>query len=616
MSIHKLSKSYDVIVVGGGLAGVCAAIASARTGAQTAIVQNRPMFGGNASSEVKMHIVGASAHGSKKNLAETGIIEEILLENKKRNPISSFSVFDSVLWEKIAYQNNLSFFLNTNVDDVYMNGSRISSICCHQATTETELILSASVFVDATGHGTLGVMSGASYRSGSESKHEFHEPSAPESSNQYHMGSSLMFIAKKCNEPVAFEKPFWAYSFSEDDLRFRPHSNGITSHADGGEIINAVSDGTRLPGFSSNDSGYWWIELGGQYADNIAAGETIRDELLKCVYGVWDHLKNQGNHGLSHYALEWVGMVPGYRESRRLEGDYILTENDIRSNKIFDDAVSYGGWAMDVHIPNGLFDYNSYPSKVYNFTGCYSIPYRCYYSKNIDNLMMAGRNISCSKMAFSSTRVMGTCAVGGQAVGTAAALSIQHNCSPKEIGMHHIRELQQLLLKDDCFIPGFSNQDPLDLARKCKVVANGFQPFCPPENIINGYSRSIDSATNCWESARLDNKNASISLLLPHAFRLQQVRITFDPDLSSEIMPSITPIVRDRQPKGMPPRLVRNYTICLYYNGSIVKKIEIINNCQRLNIHKIENILCDKISVEISATYGYPYARIYELRLY
>lgn len=391
MSIHKIESSFDVIVVGGGLAGVCAAVASARSGVKTAIVQNRSMFGGNASSEIRMHIVGANCHSSKPHLRETGILEELLLENKQRNPYASFPVFDTIIWEKVHMQEHLTAFLNTNMDDVLMDGQEISGIICHQNTTETELCLYGKVYVDATGHGTLGVMAGGKSRIGSEGRAEFGEPAAPDAPNCDTMGNTLMFAAVDRGEAVPFIRPEWAYQFSEEDLKYRPHVTGTSSHADGGEIVALESGKNQLPGFSSVDSGYWWIELGGQYEDIIRDGEEIRDELLKCVYGVWDHLKNAGDHGVENYDLDWVGMVPGYRESRRLEGDYILTEHDIRGSRIFEDAVAYGGWPMDNHVRGGIRDLDKYPSEVYNFDGCYTIPYRCYYSRNISNLMMAGR---------------------------------------------------------------------------------------------------------------------------------------------------------------------------------------------------------------------------------
>ncbi len=459
-SVRSIEKTYDVIVVGGGMSGVCAAIASARHGARTAIVQARSIFGGNASSEIKMHILGASCHMAKSNNAETGILMELLLENKRRNPYQSFSVWDTVLWEKVRFQENLDSYLNTLVSEIEMADGKVAAIICHQNTTETRFILRGEVFIDATGHGTVGMLAGAESRTGSESRDEFNEPTAPEQANHNTMGNTLMFQAVDRGVPVKFEKPFWAYSFSEDDLKYRHHYNCSTSFGESG-VFAEFKEGEmkNLPEFSTMDAGYWWIELGGNYDDIIADGETIRDELLKCVYGVWDHIKNCGDHGAANFDLEWVGMVPGYRESRRLVGDYLLNENDVRSNRVFPDAVAYGGWPMDGHVPGGILDFKNYPSKIYNFDGVYTIPYRCFYSKNITNLMMAGRDISTSKMAFGSTRVMATCAVGGQAAGTAAAMAVRYHCSPREVG-EHITELQQALIRDDCYLPGFANTDP------------------------------------------------------------------------------------------------------------------------------------------------------------
>ena len=460
MSVRLKEETYEIVVIGGGAAGVCAAIAAARMGCKVALVQNRSVFGGNASSEIRMHIVGANCHSSKPNLRETGILEEILLENKHRNPYASFTTLDMIFWERVHETPGLAYYLNTNIEDVVMDGSRIRSVIGHQNSTEEKVVLSADIFIDATGHGTVGFLAGAASRTGSESKYEFNEPSAPEEANNYKMGSTIMFHAVNRGEPVKFIKPSWANTYTEEDLKFRPHVDRIAVDDENGiQDADSPSAKGKLPEFSNMDAGYWWCELGGDLEDNIGSCEEIRDELLKCIYGVWDHIKNGGDHGAENYDLDWVGMVPGYRESRRLEGEYILNENDIRSNRIFDDAVAYGGWPMDVHIPRGMNDLTRYPSKVYNFEGCYTIPYRCYYSRNIDNLLMAGRDISTSKMAFSSTRVMGTCAIGGQASGTAAALAVRYHESPREVGVNHIHELQQTLLKNDCFIPGLVNED-------------------------------------------------------------------------------------------------------------------------------------------------------------
>ena len=616
MSIHQKSAFFDVVVIGGGLSGICAAIAAARLGSRTAIIQNRSVFGGNASSEIRMHIVGANCHSSKENLRETGILEEILLENKRRNPYAAFPIFDTILWEKVRYQQNLTSYLNANMDDVIMEEGAIQAVICHQNTTETELTIYGKIFVDATGHGTLGVMAGGSYRVGSESKYEFQEPTAPEEANTDTMGNSMMFVATDRGEPVRFEKPYWAKSYSEEDLKYRPHVDEITAHADGGEIVSPDAAKNQLPGFSNVDSGYWWIELGGDYDDIIKEAEQIRDDLLGCVFGVWDHLKNVGNHGVENLDLEWVGMVPGYRESRRLEGDYILTENDIRANRIFADAVAYGAWPMDVHVRGGLKDVKDFPSHVYNFEGCYTIPYGCYCSKNIPNLMMAGRDISTSKMAFSSVRVMGTCAIGGQAVGTAAAMAVEKHCMPKEIGKEYIRQLQQQLLKDDCYIPGFKNEDEKDFARNAKVFASSETKTGRADNVINGVARTVGSETNCWESAPLSESGETLSLAMREAKPVSQLRLTFDTDLSGEIMPSLTKIVRERQIKGLPLSLVKDYHIQLLRNGSVVWEKDIQNNGQRLNIHNLEPVLCDTLQITVTATHGCNRARIYEVRIY
>ena len=615
MSIYRKQASYDVLVVGGGLAGVCAAISAAREGANVAIVQNRSVFGGTGSSEVRMHIVGANCHSSKPNLRETGIVEEILLENKWRNPYASFPIFDMILWEKIHMEENITAYLNTNIHDIIMDGDKIQGIIGHQNTTETEITLYGKIFIDATGHGTIGTMANANSRIGSEARDEFNEPTAPVEANTDTMGNTIMFLATDRGEPVHFEKPVWANTYTEEDLKYRPHMDQIGAQADGGGIVELSEGKNQLPEFSNVDAGYWWIELGGDYDDIIEQSEEIRDDLLKCVYGVWDHLKNQGNHGVENYDLEWVGMVPGYRESRRLEGDYILNENDVRSNRVFEDAVAYGGWPMDIHVPGGIKDLNSFGSKIYNFEGCYTIPYRCYYSNNVPNLMMAGRDISASKMAFSSTRVMGTCAVGGQAVGTAAALAVKKGCSPKCIGEEHIHELQQKLMKNDCYIPGFKNEDINDMAKSAKVTATSEFENCYAENVINGVSRTVNDQPNCWRSDTLEHPQI-LTLKFDEEKSVKQVRLTFDTDLSHEIQPSMIKNVRNRQVKGLPHELIKEYEVEMLLGEEVVYKKDVKNNVQRLNIIDVDDVVCDKICVNVKSTHGSNQACIYEVRVY
>ena len=257
-------------------------------------------------------------HSSKR------IYKGILLKyyfHKARNPYQVYSIWDTVVWEKVHFQENLDSFLNTNMQDATVENGVIKSVTCYQNSTGKEIIFHAKIFVDATGDGTLGSFSGAISRKGAEARSEFNEPHAPEEANPT-MGNTLMFIAINRGEPVEFVKPF-NNTYTEFDLRHRPHNTQITTQVDGGEFVDFVESDKLMPHFSNLDAGYWWVELGGAYEDIILDAEEIRDELLKCIYGVWDHIKNGGNHGAENYDLEWVGIVPGCRESVRIEGDYV-----------------------------------------------------------------------------------------------------------------------------------------------------------------------------------------------------------------------------------------------------------------------------------------------------
>lgn len=598
-----IEKTYQVVIVGGGLSGVCAALASARQGAKTAIVQARSVFGGNNSSEVRMHVCGANCHAQKKDLAETGILMELQLLNKSVNPNYSFPMWDMVMWGKLKAVPNLDCYLNTVMDDAVMDGETIKAIICRQSSTELIYRLSADVFVDATGHGTLGYYAGAEFRYGSESQAEFNEPDAPEEENGFTMGNTILFHSTDMGENTPFQKPDWAYSYKEEDLEYRPHGNVTWSHGE-----NGVEEKYDV------SSGYWWMELGGESKNIIEQTENINDELFKSIFGVWDHIKNQPGHNAENYAMDWIGSVPGIRESRRLEGDYVLTENDILENRFFDDGVAFGGWPIDVHPEKG-FHHKGLPTRYINFPGHYAIPYRCFYSKNIPNLMMAGRDISVSKLAMASTRVMGTCAIGGQAVGTAAALAARHQVTPRELGKTYIEELRQTLLKEDCYIPGAGNQDPLDKARTAVITASSYIPGYEPENVISGVTRQVGDATHAWHSADMDAP--WLSLALEKAQAISQIRVTFDPDLNIEIMISQTKRRLDGMIKGMPPSLVKDFTVRLLKDGETVYQKDITDNWQRLAVIDTgKPVVADQALVEIHSTYGDNTAKIFEVRLY
>ena len=582
-----LIKDYEVVIIGGGMAGVCAAIASARHGAKTALVNNRPVLGGNASSEIRMHICGADYHGFRQNARETGIIEEILLDNKRVNKSNSFSILDTILWEKTRFQENLDLYLNTHITSVIKEEDKIVRVIGEQLTTEKVFQLNGQLFIDATGDGIIAYLSGAEYMSGREGKDKFGEKFAPERSDNHTMGNTLLFTAIDMGKKVEFVKPEWANTYKEEDLAYREHHE-----------IN---------------SGYWWIEIGGDDLDIIQDGEEIRDELLKAVYGVWEHIKNSGHHNADNFALDWVGFLPGKRESRRIVGDYILKEQDLFAGKIFEDAIAYGGWPMDMHIVGGIRTRRE-PNDFIMMDDLYTIPYRSIYSKNINNLMVAGRDISASHMAFGSTRVMATCAVIGQACGTAAAMCISKKVLPRGLNKH-VHELQQKLMKDDCYIPGFKNADKDDLALTSKVSASSFIDNCEPENVINGHSRAVKDQINAWVADSSD-KTPWLELTFENKISPKEIRIKFDSNLSKEIMVSLTHSVRNRQQEGTPKEIVKDYDIEFYDGEMLVGKREVRDNHRRLSCTKMNEINCNRIRLKPLSTWGAEKTCIYEIRVY
>ena len=280
------------------------------------------------------------------------------------------------------------------------------------------------------------------------------------------------------------------------------------------------------------------------------------------------------------------------------------------------DGVAFGGWPIDVHPKEGLY-HKGLPTKYINFSGRYSIPYKCFYSKNVPNLMMAGRDISVSKLAMASTRVMGTCAIGGQAVGTAAAIAVKYGCNPKEVGEKHIRELQQTLLKEDCYIPGIKNEDQNDLARGSKISASSFTAGNNPEKVVSGVTRAIDDESNVWESESFNGKSQWIAFNLEKETQISQIRVVFDPDLNKEIMITQTKRRQDTLVKGMPHTLVKDYTVKAYLDEQVVFEKQIKDNIERLAVINIGNcVKANKVVVEVQSSYGIDKARIFEVRIY
>lgn len=443
----------DLVVVGGGLAGVCSAIVAARSGLKVVLIQDRPVLGGNASSEVRLWSLGATSHMGNNNRwsREGGLINEILLENLKRNKEGNPLIFDTVLLEKVYEEERITLLLNTSVYEVSKkNDKSIKSVTGFCSQNSTTYIASAPLFCDASGDGIVGFMAGASFRMGAESSDEFDEGFAPDI-NDYGdlLGHSLYFYTKDIGKPVSYKAPSFAIK-------------------DAGEL-------PRIKNYQMGDHGckLWWVEYGGRL-DTIHESENIKLELWKVIYGIWDYVKNSGKFPESeNLTLEWVGTIPGKRESRRFEGDFMLSQKDIVEQRNHYDAVSFGGWAMDLHPADGVFSKNNSSCTQWHGKGVYTIPYRCFYSKDITNLFLAGRIISASHVAFGSTRVMLTCAHGGQVIGKAAALCINNNLTPKEIALKkHISELQLALNLDGQSIPNIPIDKNYNLLSTSKIVAS------------------------------------------------------------------------------------------------------------------------------------------------
>ena len=592
--MKKIDINYDIAVIGGGIAGICAAIAAARMGAETVLLQDRPVLGGNASSEVRMHIVGASRHGRRPNLRETGIIEEILLENKYRNPEHSYAIFDTLLWEKVNFQENLDLYLNTYVNTVNTENNKIISITANQTTTEKELTVFAKQFIDCSGDGLPSFLAGAEYMFGREGKEVFGERFAVDESDCVTMGNSIQFRSLDAGRPVPFKRPSWAYDFSN-------------------------SPWVKNETWEEVTSGYFWLEIGGTDMHVVDDADLTRDELLKIVYGIWDYIKNYSpkRKEAENLYLDWVGFLPAKRESRRIVGDYVLCETDLIENRRFDDAIAYGGWHIDDHNPDGFharLKESKYPqTKNINFDGIYTIPYRSIYAKGIDNLFLGGRIISASHRAFASTRVMGTCAVVAQGAGVAAAIAVRDKLTAKG-NICNINEIQQQLLKDGCYIPDITENDPLDLAKNATVTASSWCEDCEPYNVINGISRPVGEASNMWVSEdKAENQSITLSFEGPQSAKM--LYLTLDSNLSVEIMPSLSKWHHVRQSYSVPDTILKDFRVTAYKNNDCVFESTIVDNFQRC-VKIPLNCDCDKITITALKTHGCETARICEIRIY
>lgn len=441
----------DYAVIGGGIAGVCSAITAARAGLKVVLVQDRPVLGGNASSEVRLWILGATCHmGTNARWArEGGVHEELVVENMYRNREGNPVFFDALLLEKVWAEPNITLLLNTAVYQLEMTApDRIGKVLAFNSQNSTHYEISAPFFIDTSGDGIAGFLAGAAFRMGAEKSEEFGEKFIMPDDYGQLLGHSMYFYSKDVGRPVKYVPPAFALK-------------DIPAKVPRFKDIHRDSSGCRL----------WWLEWG-DTLDHVFESEKIKEELWRVVYGVWDYIKNSGTFAdVDNLTLEWVSTIPGKRESRRFEGDYILRQQDVANQTPFDDAIAYGGWGIDLHPSKGV--YSSYPGCTqYHNKGIYTIPYRCIYSRNIGNLFLGGRLTSVSHVAFGTTRVISTGTLCAQAAALATNLCLKNGLkTPREVAEKgFVGELQQQLALTGQYIPRIKAVPPADLVQSAKLI--------------------------------------------------------------------------------------------------------------------------------------------------
>lgn len=481
---------YDVVVVGAGTAGCCAAIAAARFGCRVALLSDRPVLGGNASVEIGVPVQGAGNH--QRYAREGGVIEEAGRLGWARGWGATMSRPFAALAQA---EPTLDIYENQWLESVTMDGSRIRAAICRDTLTGARRSLAGRMFIDTSGDAWLGHHAGADQRVGREARDEYGEADAPEIADNVTMSGCLrgprpdyqhciFFRTSQAAGPRPYEPPAWLYDLPDDWINLRGNSERLMQSA---------------------RSGNWWFETPGA-VDDLWEPEFARDELFRVILSGWSWFKNRWaeRDKLDRYTLDYIPHIVGKRESRRLLGDYVMHQRDCLDGVDFEDAIGHTGWPLDIHAVLGIL----------STTGAYmtdhripvgQIPYRCLYSRNVDNLLMAGRTMSVTHLALGTTRVQGQTSLTGQAAGTAAALALHHDTTPRGVYERHRGELQQTLLKHDQYIPKVRNEDPADLARGATVTASSTRTHTGTDDAPQGESLEVGMYRGQmfqWEAGR------------------------------------------------------------------------------------------------------------------
>ena len=410
---------YDIVVIGGGMGGIGTAVSSARNGLKVALIQDRPVLGGNNSSEIRVHLMGQTTWDNIYPVLGRITREFDNGDPKNANPDGKL-YGDKRKHQLVTQEKNIDLFLNMFAYDVEVADNKIVAVIARDINTNRELRFEGKLFADCTGDGTIGFKAGADYRLGRESREESGESFAPEKRDAFALGSSNLWHATDMGEPSSFPETPWALQFTEDYF---------------------------LDTYKST----WVWETGFTNYDPLTEIEEIRDHNLRAIYGNWSFLKNEKAEKYGNYKFDWVAYIAGKRESRKLMGDYVFSQMDIDGTyEPQDDAFVVCTWTIDLHFPDSLNSAHFPGEEFISATKHYRykpfhIPYRCMYSRNIDNLYMAGRNISTTHIAFGATRIMNSIGMMGELVGYAAAIAIENETTPRGVYEDHLEELKEKL---------------------------------------------------------------------------------------------------------------------------------------------------------------------------
>lgn len=451
---------FDLVVIGAGYSGICASVAAARQGLRVALIQDRAILGGNNSSEIRVQLGGLIECEPYPNL---GNLLKEFAPTEKGNAMPPSYYGDEAKMAIVSAENNITLHTLTRVVSVEKEGDKIISVTGRNVVSGECVTFRAPLFADCTGDGTVGFLAGADYRVGRESKSEYNESSAPEIADNMVLGASLQWSSKKDEEPSGF--PEFSYGIDLTDESYQKMTKGS------------------------------WTWETGMFSDQILEAEKIRDYGMLAIYANWSYLKNHApcKDDFAKRSLEWVSFNSGKRESRRLIGDYVLTQNDLEHNVMFPDATASTSWGIDIHYPepeNSRF----FPGREFKSVcdqeeiPVTPIPYRCFYSRNVANLFMAGRDISVSHVALASVRVMRTCAMMGEVVGLAASVCNRHRCLPRDVYNTYFPDLQ-VLMKEGAGKKGLPNTQMTNVGRNAhhffeKPIRDVVLPNVEPDNSL------------------------------------------------------------------------------------------------------------------------------------